>query len=131
MTLFINRWSTPVHVFDLPASEAVDLSGADERYEASGESNQPSLCGMDLDAANSQGQMYRDKPHVLRVSRMARWEDLHAFVLEDELCEECRGRIPDVWPPARDLQHPDEDRFLERGEDPDEPSGETLGELFG
>lgn len=118
MALFINRWSTPFHVFDLPAGEAVDLSGAGERYEASGRANKPSICGMDVDAANSQGEMWRDKPHVLRVSRMERWDGLEDFVTSDDLCEDCRERLPDHWPPAAE--------YLEA-----EQETEGLGELFG
>jgi hypothetical protein len=114
VALFINRWSRPYHVFALDEGEAVAVYGPPARHEASEAAGDRALCGIGLDAANSQGRVDRDTPHVLRVSRVGHWPDLHAFCLEDALCEACRGRLPDVWPPAREYQHPTGDWFLAR-----------------
>lgn len=122
MALFINRWSRPCHVFVAERGEAVDLHDEPARYELSGASHTPALCGMDLDAANSQGQMYHDVPHVLLVTRLARWSDLEAFATSDDLCEDCREALPNEWPPAAE--------YVET-EPESESESEGLGELFG
>ena len=100
MALFINRHTTPIHVFLAERGEAVSTTEGPAHYELSGRANVPSLCGISVDEANSQASVRRDYPAGLLVSEVRRWETLRDFVQVETLCDECRAALPEAWPPA-------------------------------
>lgn len=138
MTLYMNRWTKPLHVFTLRPGDVDDLS---DTPGPSGcvDGGTRALCGLSLDGANTQSvpdDGIQDPLHVLRVSQVTRFGGLEDFATAELLCETCRKRLALAWPPAAE--------YVESGEDPDpagvepgadsgaetEDAAETLEDLF-
>jgi hypothetical protein len=143
MTLFVNRFKHPLHVFDLTLDEVEDLHVDRPRYAVpAAHESEPndtvpeSLCGTTVREANDRmldsGDMLGGHDHVLRVAHLRNIENLEAFVHDARLCDDCRRGLPEVWPAAKPhvvSYYGDEDEDGDEGEDGDEDR--TLGELFG
>lgn len=106
MALFVNRWSQPIHIYEAPP-EIPDIksTGKAASYEVCEDASPTAFCDMPLRDANNQNKR-RDggeERALLRVSEMQCWDGLADMVADGRLCHDCLDRLPDRWPPAREI----------------------------